>query len=135
MSFLPTSSHAHCWCLSLAWADDTWLFNSTPHNADVTFSELESAAARETGLLIRSDMCTVMDMNPEAMRAESVADANPYTMVLHKITRADKGQCVKMLGATIQIGAEYRGEWIATSAGASGGYSEASESRRCARCT
>lgn len=98
----------------IALADETWLFCSTHHNADAMLFELEGAKARETGLLIRWETCTMMDMNPETTRAEPAADADARSMVLHKMTRADRGQCAKMLGATIQIGSEYKGEWIAT---------------------
>lgn len=52
------------------WAGDTWLLSDTSAKADVMLSELQSAAARETGLLIRGDTCTVMDMSPDALWPE-----------------------------------------------------------------
>lgn len=97
-----------------AWADNAWLSGDTPCNTVVMLSELESAAADETGLLIRWEKCTVMDMDPEATMTGPDTGHDARTSVLHNTTRAEKGRCARMLGAAIQIGAGHSGEWDAT---------------------
>lgn len=98
----------------LAWADDTWLFSDNPASAEIMLSELESVGARETALLFRWDKCTVMEVPREAPQPEPEADSKPHTKVLHKMARADRGHCVRLMGATTQLGAQYRGERLAT---------------------
>lgn len=58
---------------------------------------------RNTIRVVGLRLVVVASMNPEAARAKPRCGR-------HKMTRAEQGRCVRMLGATIQIGTEYRRE-------------------------
>lgn len=98
----------------MAWADDTWLFGANPADTYQMLSELEPAAAQSTGLLIRWDKGTVADFAPWERDSGSTTNAIASTRVLRKMTQAKSGDCVRILGATVQIGQGYAGEWEAT---------------------
>lgn len=122
----------------LAWADDTWIFGSCPCDADQMLPELETEAARSTGLLIRWDKCSVADIRPNGREAVGTP---PPTHVLHKMKRIADGDCVRMLGAMLQIGTKYRGEWDTTKQKCWKAFYlrrrfwKVKASRRCACCT
>lgn len=60
----------------LAWGDDTWLLGHSTRSVDVMLSELEERAARNTGLTIGWEKCTVMGIAPEPPQPEQDAE-NP----------------------------------------------------------
>lgn len=94
-------------CLThLAWADDTWMFGDSPLQVDRMLRDVSREAEKRTGLQIRWDKCKFVDEAP----SETVVERLPDDAVLHKIEVAATGTCLRLLGAQIQVGGEYRGE-------------------------
>lgn len=97
----------------LAWAIGTCLVGSSPASAGAIQPEFEEAAARGTGLLTRWETCTLTDRQARTRRGTDRAEDIP-SKGLHKMIRAESGQCVRLPGATIQLGTGYSTWGIAT---------------------
>lgn len=91
----------------LAWADNTWLMDSTQLGLDTMWCELRDAAWKAAGLEIKWGKCSYANCSRDPTPAQSTCAQ------LQRIPEATDGTCVRVLGGAVQVGKEYSGEWDA----------------------
>lgn len=97
----------------LAWADDTWLFAATRRQLERMMRDFATAAELEAGFDTdtRLEKCSVAFVTPAPSLPEDTEHvvASEAFPLLSRMSHAVDGTCLRLLGATLQVGRSYSG--------------------------